>query len=117
MEGSHGALEEGFQFEGHVGGQVLELRREPGQTLGLGRRSHRDAQVSLELECRAERVPFDDVRLNRDGCPTELVEQGARPGMICVVTLRKGEDSDFVGLLPRKERTILVHNLIWCCSS
>ena len=92
VKGCHAALEKPFQLVARLFRQVLDLGGHSCKAFGLGRRSHGNAKMSPELKRRPQRIALHDIGFHRDRCPTELIEQRPRSGMI------RGVD---LGLIPR----------------
>ena len=58
-----------------------------------------------------QRVPFNDVRLNRDGGPFELIEQRAGRPVVGLIGRSEREAECRVSLLPRLQSPIAVHGV------
>ena|SRR2546421_12889282 len=109
MESSHTALQQCLDLDGRGLGKVLELGDQTRQILGFGGRPQGDPEMTTKLQRSAEGIALDNVRSNRDGGATKLIEQGSGSWVVIRITLLQREDGDCLSALPGDERPILVH--------
>src|SRR5438445_11519007 len=91
------------------GREVFEHTDDLEETFDLGRRSQGDTQVPTELERRAQRVAFDDVRFDGQSRAPQLLEHRPRSRMIGAVRCLEEIDGKPARALPNDKRAILTH--------
>ena len=83
--------------------QVLEFAHDLEKALNLRGRSERNPQVAPELEGRAQRVSFHDVRFYRKSGTPQLVKHGPGARMVTAIGYAEHVNRQTVSALPRHE--------------